>query len=149
MCSNECRERRHPCSAHAVSNAAYPLLSRLVLSGTFGSEGLSVRELLRAGHPSPGALVVLAACRTLGATSIKGEGAIGIAWGFLAAGASTVIATLWDVDDAAVAPLFVDFHRRLIAGSAAGEAHRAAQLAALERGQDARTWGSLQLVGLP
>lgn len=137
-------------SAHAISNAAYPLLSRLVLSGDpTDLDGLSVRELLDAGRLSPGTLVVLAACRTLGATTIRGEGAIGIAWGFLAAGASTVVATLWDVDDAAVAPVFVDFHRRLIAGTPPAEALRAAQLAALGRGESERTWGSLQLVGLP
>lgn len=137
-------------SAHAISNAAYPLLSRLVLAAEpTDLDGLSVRELLQGDRLSPGTLVVLAACRTLGATAIRGEGAIGIAWGFLAAGASTVIATLWDVDDAAVAPVFVDFHRRLNAGTPPAEALRAAQLAALGRGESERTWGSLQLVGLP
>lgn len=135
-------------SAHAQGNAAYPLLSRLLLSPEAGDvDGLTVRELLEAPRITPGTLVVLAACSTLGGVSVKGEGAIGLAWGFLAAGASTVLATLWDVNDAAVAPIFVDFHERLSAGARPADALRGAQLAAFERGDNGQSWAALQLVG--
>jgi CHAT domain-containing protein len=137
-------------SAHAISNGAYPLLSRLVLAAQPNDlDGLSVRDLLQGSRLDEGTLVVLAACSTIGQTTIRGEGAIGMAWGFLAAGASTVIATLWDVDDAGVTPIVIDMHRRLIAGAAPQDALRAAQLTAIARGQDERIWASLQLVGLP
>lgn len=137
-------------AAHGINNGVYPLLSRLVLAAEPNDlDSLSVRDLLQAARLDEGTLVVLAACSTVGQAAIRGEGAIGMAWGFLAAGASTVIATLWDVDDTGVTPIMVDMHRRMIAGAAPQDALRAAQLAAIARGQDERVWASLQLVGVP
>jgi CHAT domain-containing protein len=137
-------------AAHAVNNAAYPLLSRLVLYPDAQHDGgLRVADLLRGPRLAPASVVVLAACTTAGTVSRRGEGAVGLAWGFLAAGAASVVATLWDVDDRAVAPLFVDFHRRLASGGRPADALRAAQLAARDRGEPAHVWAAVQVVGQP
>jgi CHAT domain-containing protein len=133
-----------------VNNNLYPLLSRLVLYPDEKNDvGLRVADLLRAPRLSPSSLVVLAACSTGGVITRRGEGALGLAWGFLAAGAASVVATLWDVDDRAVSPLFIDFHRRVASGMRPSDALRAAQRAARGRGQPEHVWASLQLVGQP
>jgi CHAT domain-containing protein len=137
-------------AAHAVSNANYPLLSRLVLYPDRGNDGgLRVVDMLRSPGLLPGSVVVLAACATMGLVTHRGEGPIGLAWGFLAAGAASVVATLWDVDDRAIASLFVDLHRGLASGKTASDALRAAQLAARERGAPEHVWAAVQVIGQP
>jgi len=51
---------------------------------------------------------------------------------FLYAGASSVAATLWPVDDAATRLLMTDFYRRVLSGSAPGDSLRSAKLSLLD-----------------
>jgi CHAT domain-containing protein/tetratricopeptide (TPR) repeat protein len=55
-------------------------------------------------------LVVLSACQTALGKDIKGEGLVGIARGFMYAGAARVVASLWKVDDRASAELMKYFY---------------------------------------
>jgi CHAT domain-containing protein len=48
-------------------------------------------------------LVVLSACETCVGSDLRGEGLLGLARGFLYAGARQVVASLWKVDDRAAA----------------------------------------------
>lgn len=58
-------------------------------------------------------LAVLSACQTgLGLTA-GGEGVLGLQRAFIQAGASTVVASLWKVDDAATCVLMEQFHANL------------------------------------
>jgi CHAT domain-containing protein len=75
--------------------------------------------------------VVLAGCRTAVGASAR-EGTLGVAGSFLAAGTPTVVATIWDIDDAVARHLFLEFHRRFVKGGDAAEALRQTQLAFLE-----------------
>src|SRR5439155_22281537 len=61
-------------------------------------------------------LVVLAACSTAAGMITNGEGIMSIARPFLEAGASTVIATLWDIQDRSAAELFRQLHRHVAGG---------------------------------
>lgn len=54
-------------------------------------------------------LVVLSACET-GRGEQVGSGELSLAWGFFYAGSRTVVASLWEVDDAATALLMRRFH---------------------------------------
>jgi len=56
-------------------------------------------------------LVVLSACNTGLGKEIKGEGLIGLTRGFMYAGADTVAASLWKVDDEATAELMKEFYK--------------------------------------
>jgi CHAT domain-containing protein len=107
-------------------------------------------------------LVVLSACET-GIGEIRGgEGIIGLTRAFQYAGARSVLASLWRVEDEATAELMQRFYRHLRAGKAKDEALRAAQLELIRRplrvpdGRGGWTernaaapyfWAALQLVG--
>lgn len=79
-------------------------------------------------------LVVLAACGTLRGRVGGVEGMPSLARSFLAAGASTVVGTLWDTDDATSVQLLTSFHRSVAASDSPANALRNAQLGAIARG---------------
>ena len=65
-------------------------------------------------------LVTVSACRSAGERAYSGEGLIGFAWAFLRAGASRVIAGLWDVDDRSTADLMDALYAHIAAGETRG-----------------------------
>lgn len=62
----------------------------------------------------PVSLVVLSACRTGLGEDVRGEGLIGLTRGFMHAGASSVVASLWRVDDEATAELMKHFYTNML-----------------------------------
>jgi len=59
-------------------------------------------------------LVVLSACRTGLGKQVRGEGIIGLTRGFMYAGASSVVASLWKVDDEATSELMKRFYTNML-----------------------------------
>ncbi|MCA9128932.1 MAG: CHAT domain-containing protein [Planctomycetales bacterium] len=81
--------------------------------------------------------VVLAACETAIGENVGGEGLQSLQRAFHVAGAQTVVATSWKVDDAATAELMSGFYKRYLSdGMSTVEALRAAQLAMLNKPHD-------------
>jgi CHAT domain-containing protein/predicted negative regulator of RcsB-dependent stress response len=77
---------------------------------------------------APVDLAVLSACSTGLGKDARGEGLIGLTSGFMYAGASSVAASLWKVDDQATAELMEQFYANmLLKGMRPAEALRLAQ----------------------
>ena len=113
-------ERVH-LACHGLFRADNPLFSALCL----GDGGLSSADVLDLALG--GALVVLSACES-GRTSVRTAEPVGLAWAFLAAGASGVIVSQWIVDDAVAVEVMSALHRHLDAGTPPAEALRRAPL---------------------
>ena len=103
---------------HGVFDADHPESSGLVLSlidtnakPVDGFVGLHDIFKLRAPN-----LVVLSACYTALGQQQNGEGLIGMMRGFMHAGASGVVASLWQVDDRATAELMKHFYANMLQG---------------------------------
>jgi CHAT domain-containing protein len=94
-------------------------------------------------------LVVLSACETQKGKIQKDEAVQALPVGFLFAGAPTVIATLWRVDDASAAELMGDFYRRLASGKGKLEAFTEARKALRKRHPDPYHWAPYVYIGDP
>jgi CHAT domain-containing protein/tetratricopeptide (TPR) repeat protein len=95
-------------ATHGFLNGARPELSGLVLS-LVDRQGKDVRGFLSArdvlGLRLGADLVVLSGCSTALGREMRGEGTVGLTRAFLYAGAQRVVASLWEVDDAATEEL--------------------------------------------
>ena len=119
-------------STHGFLNNEHPELSGLVLS-LYDANGKPQDGFLRLHdihNLSLNAdLVVLSACETALGRQIRGEGLIGLARGFMYAGAARVVASLWKVEDQATASLMKQFYESMLArGHPPAAALRAAQI---------------------
>ena len=114
-------------AAHGVQDNFQPELSHLRLAPAGPGGQLTVRDIygLRLEEAN---LVVLSACDTASGHLTDGDDLIGLTRAFLAAGAPTVLTTLWPIDDSASAALMTSFYRHLGASGNAASSLRAAQL---------------------
>ena len=94
-----------------------------------------------------GALVTLSACETGRSVVTGGDELIGLARGFLHAGAATLVQSLWRVEDGSTARLMAGLYGNLRQGLSAGAALRQAQLDLLAEGVPPYVWAPFQLVG--
>ena len=77
---------------------------------------------------APVDLVVLSACQTGLGKDLRGEGLIGLTRGFMYAGATSVVASVWKVEDEATAELMKRFYTEMLKnGKTPSEALRLAQ----------------------
>ena len=98
----------------------------------------------------PADLVVLSACETGLGKEIAGEGLVGLTRGFMYAGATRVVASLWSVGDNATAELMKRFYRGMLReGLTPSAALRKAQVEMWKnpRWSDAYYWGAFVVQG--
>lgn len=112
--------RRHSIlhlATHATVDAVHPDLSKVVLSA-FDAGGKRVEHSVRLyeiyGLDLPARLVSLSACRSAAGAVLPGEGLVSLTRGFQYAGAASVLATLWDVEDRSTAQWMEEFYRALL-----------------------------------
>src|SRR5262249_41842045 len=103
-------------ATHGILNNQHPELSGLVLSlvdknGKPQDGFLNLQDIYNLKLPVE--LVVLSGCQTGLGEQNNGEGLIGLARGFMYAGASRVVASLWSVSDIATATLMARFYRAM------------------------------------
>jgi CHAT domain-containing protein len=99
-------------ATHGLLDAAHPLNSRLMLARESQHDGqLLVAELY--GIQLNSSLVTLSACETGLSAIANGDELIGLLRGLFYAGARSVLASLWKVDDHATMQLMTSFYRHL------------------------------------
>ena len=100
-------------ATHGIFDSKNPAMSGLVFSlvdrqGNPQAGFLGLEDIYRL-HLSAD-LVVMSACETALGEEVKGEGLVGLTWGFIYAGAKNVVASLWRVNDASTAELMRVFY---------------------------------------
>jgi CHAT domain-containing protein len=140
-------------ATHGLLRQDHPELSALVLS-RFAPDGTPRDGYLRVPDLEtlhlPADLVVLSACRTALGRETPGEGLVGLPQAFFTAGATRVLVSLWQVEDASTAALMTTFYRHLLLDhDTPAAALRKAQLAlrAQPRWSAPRYWAGFVLQG--
>ena len=128
-------------ACHAQFRSDNPLFSSLV----FGDGWFTARDAyslkLNCG------LVTLSACETGMNEVAPGDELMGLARGFLSSGASTVMMSLWTIDDEATAELMTTFYRALATTNSPAKALRTAQTELLKQKPHPFFWSPFILVG--
>ena len=104
-------------ATHAFINNVHPELSGVVLSlvdrnGNAQDGFLRLHEIYNLDLASD--LVVMSSCESGLGKEVRGEGLIGFTRGFLYAGASRALVSLWKVNDEATARLMEHFYEALL-----------------------------------
>jgi CHAT domain-containing protein/Flp pilus assembly protein TadD len=141
-------------ATHGFLNSSNPELSGLVLS-LVNEKGAPQNGFLLAPEIynlklTATELVVLSACQTGLGKEVRGEGLVGMARGFMYAGAPRVVVSLWSVNDHATADLMQRFYRQLLARNARpAAALRRAQVALIgdKRWRAPYYWAAFGLQG--
>ena len=116
-------------SMHTILNNEQPLASKLVftLNNDSVDDGfLNTYEIY--SLPFKAQLAVLSACETGGGKLSKGEGILSLARGFIYSGVSSIVMTLWEIDDISSADIISGFYEKLKAGNKTDRALRMAKL---------------------
>lgn len=104
-------------ASHALLDSVHPDLSGIILS-LVDARGRPIDGFLEARDVYSlrlsANLVVLSACQTALGRDVRGEGLLGLARGFMYAGAPRIVASLWKVPDRATAELMRQFYEGVI-----------------------------------
>jgi CHAT domain-containing protein len=119
-------------ATHAVARRDAPELSALFLTeyaadgSPLLSDRLTAEDITRSGLRAD--VVVLSGCATGDGRELRGEGVLGLTYGFLANGSHTVVASLWPVEDALTARFMEEFYAAYRVSGSPADALRTAQL---------------------
>lgn len=104
-------------ATHAFIDDKNPQLSSIILS-RYDQEGRRIKGQLRAAEifnlNLNTEMVVLSGCQTAMGKNVRGEGMLGLSRGFLLAGTSRLLISLWEVEDKAAAELMTHFYRHYL-----------------------------------
>jgi len=132
-------------ATHGQFNPEAPLKSALLLAPDSEYNGiLTVDKLYSLTLDAD--LVTLSACETGLSKIANGDDLVGLTRGFLYAGSSSIVASLWKVDDLATSLLMTRFYKELDKTNKR-EALRTAQLENKKKYPHPYYWASFQLMG--
>jgi len=134
-------------ATHGKFEPDAPMQSGLLLAGsTPGIDVLTLGDLYSLRLNAD--LVTLSACETGLGKLHNGDDVVGLTRGFLYAGSSSIVASLWQVDDRATSLLMTEFYANLKKGDKR-EALRQAQLSVKKQYPHPFYWAAFQLTGMP
>lgn len=129
-------------ATHGLFRSDNPFFSALKLADGW----IDVREIYRLSLRAR--LVVLSACKSGSGRVQGGDEVVGLARGFLGAGAHALLVSAWNVHDASAATLMDRFYTQLTENHVLpATALRTAQLEAAARNEHPYFWGSFFLIG--
>lgn len=132
-------------ATHGRFDSSAPLSSGLYLAKGNEPDGiLTVSDLYSLRWDVD--LVTLSACETGLGKVASGDDVIGLTRGFLYAGARSIVASLWEVDDAATSRLMQSFYRNL-EGHDKREALRLAQIETRQQYPQPWYWAAFNILG--
>ncbi len=111
-----------------------------------GEEKLTLEQIY-GFKMEPSSMVVLSSCRSGVGVAVPGKEVTSLATAFSVAGASTVLASRWQVDDRSTAEFFRAFYRALLGGASRAEALRQAQAEMARRKPHPYYWAAFHLLG--
>jgi CHAT domain-containing protein len=116
-------------AGHSVTDAVDPLRSSILLDGNrSGPNSVTAVDISQQRLPN-NAVVILSSCDSSVGNSRDGIGMRGLTSAFLIGGASAVVGSLWQVEEASTADLMIRFHRAFANSSVpVAKALRQAQL---------------------
>jgi CHAT domain-containing protein len=101
-------------ATHGIVDPAEPAASSIALCpDSSGAEDGYLQTLEVMASPMDVGLVVLSACESARGEIGRGEGVVGFSRAFLAAGAHSIVASLWPVSDESTATLMETFYKRM------------------------------------
>ncbi len=128
-------------ACHGQFRPDNPLFSSLHLADGF----VTVRDIC--AQQLTAEIVTLSACETGLNKIFAGDEILGLARGFLAAGAKSLVLSLWTVNDAATTRLMKDFYTNLQRGETVAASLRTAQLNFIKTGSHPYFWSPFALIG--
>jgi CHAT domain-containing protein len=132
-------------ATHGEFDAAAPLDSGLLLAKDAQNDGrVTAGELYSMRLDAD--LVTLSACETGVGKVSGGDDVVGLVRGFLYAGANSIVASLWQVDDSATSEIMVRFYENLERADKR-DALRRAQLEVFDEKPHPFYWAAFQLTG--
>ena len=132
-------------ASHGEFDARQPLQSGLLLSGPDLEQGRLTAAEIYGAHLNA-ELVTLSGCETGLGTVEGGDDVVGLIRGFMYAGANSVIASLWEVDDSSTSTLMTSLYGKL--GSLSKrDALRRAQLETMKAFPHPFHWAAFYLTG--
>jgi CHAT domain-containing protein len=132
-------------ATHGQFDPDAPLRSALLLAPDAGSNGMLTVDKLYSLRLDA-SLVTLSACETGLSKVANGDDLVGLTRGFLYAGSSSIVASLWKVDDLATSHLMTRFYQELRTTDKR-DALRKAQRETRELYPHPYYWASFQLTG--
>ncbi len=128
-------------ACHGHFRPESPMFSSLHLSDGW----ITVRDVC--SQKLKASLVTLSACETGLSEVFAGDEILGLARGFLTAGAGALIVSLWSVNDEASGRLMSDLYQNLQRGGSISASLRAAQIGFITRGGHPYYWSPFILIG--
>lgn len=128
-------------ACHGQFRAENPMFSSLHLADGW----VTVRDICEQRINAE--LVVLSACETGLNKVFAGDEILGLARGFLSAGAASIVVSLWTVNDAAASRLTRGLYREMQRGHSPAASLRKAQLTSIARGEHPYLWSPFVLIG--
>jgi CHAT domain-containing protein len=137
-------------ATHGEFDSLNPQFSRLRLNPdeTHSDGSLYVHEIYGLDLTSTTNLVVLSACQSQVGQLSRGDEIVGLSRAFLYAGTPTVMASLWNIDDAATSYLMERFYTYLQEDQTTAKALQLAQQDTRENYPHPYYWGAFVLTGI-